>query len=428
MKKVLYIVYYYPPVGGSGVQRGVKFSKYLPEQGWESIVLTASPALVKHPKDHSLMTDIPPGQKIHHCFTIDAHWLYKVFWGLRLPKVVTWIMFHILIPDAEILWLPFAKARLKRILKQETIDLVYISGPPFSPMLLGKWIKQRYKIPYVVDFRDDWSLGQSRLDNPPPARFSQIERHLEHEVLKAADHITVVNKAYKQDFLQLYRDLPADKFTVITNAYDEEDFTVSTPSPKRDSNVLHIVHPGVLFARRHPGKIWQALVDLATEGKIDPARIKIHIYGRNFASFVFRGFEDNPIIRQMVVLHAYLPHPETIQALLNADVLWLFSGPGAKSDAEMPGKLFEYLRAAKPIWAVINPQGVCAEILKDSGLAYIADNESTEDIAQRFMEIYTAWQEKQLKPEPNWPLIRSFERRETTKLLADTFNKVLGTQ
>jgi len=426
MKKVLYIVYYYPPVGGSGVQRGVKFSKYLPEQGWESIILTASPFWVKHPKDYSLTADIPQGQRIYRTFTLDAHWLYKVFWGLRLPKVVTWMMFHLFIPDAEIVWLPFAKYKLRQIMRTEKIDLVYISGPPFSPMLLGKWIKSRYQIPYVVDFRDDWSLGQSRMDNPPPARFSRIERRLEHGVLQTADHITVVNRAYKQDFLSLYPDLPESKFSVITNGYDEEDFMIPVKSRQEETDILQIVHPGVLFARRHPGKIWQALLDLANRGDIDPARIRIHIYGKNFASFVFSGFEDQALLQQMVILHGYLPHPDTVRVLQQADVLLLFSGPGAKSEAEMPGKLFEYLRSAKTIWAVIHPQGVCAEILQASGQAYIANNASTEDIARKFMQIYTAWQHKGLNLQPNWPLIHSFERRQIAKALAEAFDKVVS--
>lgn len=425
MKKVLYVVYYYPPLGGSGVQRGVKFSKYLPENGWESIILTPSPFWVKHPKDHSLLSDVRPNQKIYRCFTLDAHWLYKVFWGLRLPKVVTWLMFHVFIPDAEILWLPFAKRKLKQVMEIEKPELVFISGPPFSPMLLGKWLRDRYKIPYIVSFRDDWSQGQSRLDNPPPTAFIHQERKLEHSVLKHATQVVVVNRAYKRDFITLYPALPESKFSVITNGYDEEDFAgVKSKSPG-NGKILRIVHPGVLFGRRHPGKIWQAIINLVRAGKLDPQKIRVEIYGRNFASFVFRGYEDDPIIRQVVALHPYLPHSQTIELICQADILLLFSGPGAKSDAELPGKLFEYLRAGKPILGIVHPDGVCAEILLKAKSGVVASQEDSKQIESRLLELYEQWNEGTLGIDPDWDYIRLFERRQLTSRLAEVFDKVI---
>ncbi|MCB5229436.1 MAG: glycosyltransferase family 4 protein [Candidatus Cloacimonetes bacterium] len=425
MKKVLYIVYYYPPLGGSGVQRGTKFSKYLPLSGWESVVLTPYPALVKHPKDRSLLEDMPSGQAIYRTFTLDAHWLYKVFWGLRLPKVVTWLMFHIFRPDAEILWLPFAKLQIPRILKRHKIDLVFISGPPFSIMQLGKWIKDRYGIPYVASFRDDWSLGQSRLDNPPPPSFTKYERKLEKAALEEANHVVVVNKAYKRDFLSLYPHLAEDKFTVITNGYDESDFEGQPPQRERDKGKLQIVHPGVLFGRRHPGIIWQAILNLIDRGKIDPRLLRIHIYGRNFSSFVFKGFEQNHTIRSIVRLHPYLPHDQTIDVIRQADLLLLYSGPGAKSDAEMPGKLFEYLRTGKPILGIIHPEGVSAQILHKAGSGFVASQEDIAQIEETLLQIYQLWQNKELAINPDWEYIKTFERRELSAKLASVFDRVL---
>lgn len=426
MKKVLYIVYYYPPLGGSGVQRGLKFSKYLPLFGWESLILTPHPRLVKHPKDTSLLDDIAPGQKIYRCWTIDAHWLYKVFWGLRLPKVVTWLMFHVFRPDAEILWLPFAWRKLKQIVRKENPDLVFISGPPFSPMLLGKKCKEQFNIPYVVSFRDDWSQGQSRLDNPPPVSFSNLEKHLEHQVLQHADHVVVVNQAYKRDFLTLYPDLEETKFSVITNGYDETDFIGLSAERSKETDKLQIVHPGVLFARRHPGIIWQAICNLAARGEIDPDRLRIHIYGRNFASFVFKGYEQNELIKKVVQLHPYLPHSETIKVICEADILLLFSGPGAKSDAELPGKLFEYLRAGKPILGVVHPTGVCAEILLKAGSGVVASQEDLAQIEIKLKELYQQWLQGKLAINPDWEYIRQFERKALSAKLADVFNSVLA--
>ncbi len=426
MHKVLYIVYYYPPLGGSGVQRGVKFSRYLPHYGWESVILTPHPALIKHPKDRSLLKDVLPTQKIYRSFSLDARWLFKILWGLGLPQVVNWLRYHLFIPDAEILWLPFAWLKIRKIIKQNQIDLVFISGPPFSPMLLGRWIKRRYQLPFIVSFRDDWSFGQSRLDNPPPRFFTRLERKLEHDVLAASDHVVVVNRAYQRDLLSLYPDLPPQKFSVITNGYDESDFPAAVVPRKKDRDKLQIVHAGVLFGRRRTNLIWQAAVELAQEGLIDPKRIRIDIYGHNFASFVFKGFENDPVIRQMVHLHPYLPHSQSIDIMLQADALWLYSGPGAKSDVELPGKLFEYLRAGKPIFAMIHPEGVCAEVLKPSGLGFIADNSDPEAIKSQFLRLYQLWEQGKLAPEPDWGLIRGFERQELTCRLAEVFDTTLA--
>jgi glycosyltransferase involved in cell wall biosynthesis len=418
MRKVLYIVYYYPPVGGSGVQRGVKFSRYLPEHGWESLILTPHPALLKHPKDASLLDDVPKSQKIYRSFVLDARWLFKLLWGLRLPGIVNWLRYHVFIPDAEILWLPFAKYKLRRIMRENKIDIVFISGPPFSPMLLGKWIKKKYSLPHVIDFRDDWTQGQSRQDIPPPEFFRRRETRLERETLINADHLVVVNKAYKKDFLKLYPDIESNHISVIANGYDESDFAISLPPRKTDPGKLRIVHAGVLFGRRHPAKIWEALISLSRSGKIDPKKISIHVYGHNFSSFVFKGFENDPVIRNIVHLHPYLPHNKMIPVMLQADALWLFSGPGAKSGAELPGKVFEYMRCAKPILAVINPRGVCAEVLNASGLGFIADTEDVGSIANRLLEIYRGWEAGNYNLKADWDHIRSFERKSLTAELA----------
>lgn len=426
MQKVLYIVYYYPPIGGSGVQRGLKFSKYLPEFGWESIILTPYPRLVKHPKDKSLLRDVLPDQEIYRTVTLDASWLFKIFWGLRLPQIVTWLSYHVFIPDAHILWLPFARLKIRKIMREHKIDLVFISGPPFSSLLLGKYIRARYSIPHIVSFRDDWSQGQSRWDNPPPESFRRKESQMEHGVLRDANHIVVVNNAYKRDFLNLYPDLQADQISVITNGYDESDFQLKIGPRKTELDKLQIVHAGVLFGRRHPAKTWQALINLTRSGAIDPEKISFHLYGHNFASFVFKGFETDPTISKLVHLHPYLPHGEMTPIILQADALWLFSGPGAKSDAELPGKLFEYLRSGKPILAVIHPAGVCARELEKSGLGFIANNEDVHSIEEQLLRLYRKWESGNLLMNPDWEHIRSFERRALTQRLASVFAQTLA--
>ena len=425
MKTVLYIVFYYPPVGGSGVHRGVKFTRYLPEFGWDSIVLTPNPKLLKQPKDYSLLKELSPEQKIEHFFTLDARWLFKIFWGLNLPQVVNWLNYHIFKPDEDIISLPFLHRKISNLMKRQKIDLVFISGPPFSLMLNVLWLKKNYHLPVITDFRDDWSQGQSRLDNPPPESFKKYELQLEHQVLAKSDKVIVANEAIKDNFLSIHSDMNPEHFVVITNGYDEKDFQKDFPPRETEKDKLQIVYIGSLYGRRQPATVWKVLIYLVEQGKINPEKIRIHIYGPNYRSFVFKGFENNQILEKIVKLHPYLNHSQVPEAMSQADVLWLFIGAGPKSDAISTGKIFEYMRSGKPIWAVINPQGMAANILRPSGLSFIADNENPEDIAKSIVNLYNLWQEEKLAVMPNWDYIRSFERRELTRKLAGVFDQTL---
>jgi len=424
-KQVLYITYNYPPVGGSGVQRGLKFTKYLPDFGWDSIVLTAAPFWVKQPKDRSLMKEVKPHQLVYRTFTLDAQWLYKLLWGFRFPKAVYWLMFHIFIPDAQVLWLPFAKIMIRKIIRLHQPDLVFISGPPFSQMQLGKWISDHFGIPYILDFRDDWSLGQSRLDNPPPAKYTGTEREMEQSAIHNASHVVVVIKSYISDFGALYSHEGPAKFTWIPNGYDESDFTDTDPPKTPKDQRMHIVFTGQMYDRRHPGMIWQALINLVDKGLIDKNHILITIYGKNHESFVYKGFESSAIIRSMVKIHSYLPHSQAIEVMQKADLLLLFSGTGLRSETELTGKFFEYLRAGKPILAVVHPHGASAEVLLRAISGFVADHNDVIQIENTMLTAYRLWLNGELTIDPDWEYIRTFERRNLTAKLAECFNHVL---
>jgi glycosyltransferase involved in cell wall biosynthesis len=293
-------------------------------------------------------------------------------------------------------------------------------------MLNVLWLKKNYPLPVITDFRDDWSQGQSRLDNPPPESFKQYELQLEHQVLAKSDKVIVANEAIKDNFLSIHSDMNPEHFVVITNGYDEKDFQKDFPPRETEKDKLQIVYIGSLYGRRQPAMVWKVLIDLVEQGKINPEKISIHIFGPNYRSFVFKGFENNQILERIVKLHPYLNHSQVPEVMSQADVLWLFIGAGPKSDAISTGKIFEYMRSGKPIWAVINPQGMAANILRPSGLSFIANNENPVDISNSLVNLYNLWQEEKLSVMPDWEYIHSFERRELTRKLAGVFDKTLS--
>ncbi|MDD2228624.1 MAG: hypothetical protein PHY48_04350 [Candidatus Cloacimonetes bacterium] len=423
MKKLLYISYLFPPVGGSGVQRSLKFAKYLPEFGWEPIMLVANHRFLKQPKDYSLLTEVNPKQARYKTFMPDVRWMYKLLWGLRLHKVVDWINRYCFIPDADILWLPFAKRKLNQVLREHKIDMVFITAPPYSVLFLGEYIKKKYGIDYCVDFRDLWTLGVGVADNPPSKRIMYKTSSWEKNILMQAKQVVYVNDTMVEKALQAYPFLNRTKLSSITNGYDETDFTDALVYVPRDK--MHIVFTGSLYGRFQPDCIWQATTELVESGNLSADKLCFDIYGANTPSFVLGSYAGNPTITSMVNIHGYLAHPQSINRICSADALLLLSPVGKGSDAESHSKLYEYMRSERPIWAVVGLKSIGAEILQQSGTSFIADSSSLAAIKYTLLLLYDKWKAGELHVLPDTEYISSFERRALTAKLAQVLDSAV---
>lgn len=416
MKKLLYISHLYPPVGGSGVQRSLKFAKLLPASGWEPIMLVADARFLNQPKDTSLKRDIPSGQLIYSSFSPDIRWLYKLLWGLKLNIIVNFINRYLMVPDADVLWLPFAKHTIKKVLQQHKIDMLLITAPPYSALLLGLYVKKKYGIDFCVDFRDMWSLGVGKADNPPPKWIKEYENKLEKCILQQAAKVIVVNNKMRETLLLHYPMLSKDKVMSITNGYDEEDFhnsPVHTPS-----SILHIVFTGSLYGRFQPDIVWKALVSLNNEAAINMDEIRFDFYGKNNAAFILGEYSGHKVIRSCVHIHSYLSHKDSISKICRADALLLLSPPGKGADMDSHSKLFEYMRSGRTILAIIPPQSAGAQILAPCGTAIIADSSNDDAVKKAILQLYIDWKSGSLNPMPDYKYISQFERKELTGKLA----------
>ncbi len=418
MKKLLYISYLFPPVGGSGVQRSLKFVKYLPEYGWESIVLTANHRFLNQPKDFSLSLELPNNQVIYNSFAPDLRWLFKLLWGLRLHKIVSFLQRCILIPDPEIIWLPFAKLTLKRIFDEHKIDFVLITSPPYAPLFLGEYVKKRYGVDYCIDFRDPWTSGVGRLYNTPPAWIGKIEKKWEKRIISQAKSIVCVNEAMVEELHKDYPEIPDTKLHSVNNGYDEEDFRDNVSS-ETNGNKLRLVYTGAFYDLRQPDIVWQAISELVTDGRIDKNKISIEVFGKNNPLFVLGSFQNNSLIKAIVQTKQYVSHSKSVHEILKADLLLLFSGSGSSERMNSPAKLYEYMRSAKPIFAIIDPLGIAAKILAPAETCVIADSSSVEAIKTAFSLLYEKWENGNLAYSPNWDYIKSFERHKLTAKLAN---------
>ncbi|MBW6514916.1 MAG: hypothetical protein K0B87_09230, partial [Candidatus Syntrophosphaera sp.] len=191
MKKILYIAFYFPPLGGVAAIRSLKNVKYLAQKDYEVHVLTVRTALMRHPRDRALLAELPAGVKVWRAFFPDPNWLFKLLYGLKLNGVVKFIRQRLLVPDPEMLWRPFAKNLLRHLL-QDQCDFqaaVISSGPP-SSLSLGLFLKSKYGIPFICDFRDEWTNNPERINLDYPAPTQSRELIMESRVLIAAAGIS----------------------------------------------------------------------------------------------------------------------------------------------------------------------------------------------------------------------------------------------
>ncbi|WP_024832315.1 glycosyltransferase family 4 protein [Ruminiclostridium josui] len=410
MKKVLMIAHQFPPIGGSGVQRTVKFVKYLRNFDYEPIILTrdASKAALK---DETLLKDVPDGIKVIRTMACDFAALPGVF------KYFGKIVNKLLIPDSERIWQRFARKQALAAIKDNKIDVIYTTSAPYSDHLLGVYLKKQYpEIPLVCDFRDEWT------NNPYHVRKglrAKIERNQEKMVLKYADCLITNTPVMLSNFL---RDNPEtkDKFYVIPNGYDDEDFEgIEGIEPSNDKFTL--TYTGLLYGKRKPDNFFEALKRAIDEGSVDKSKIRVRLIG-NYKVEQLQEVIDSYKLREIVSLMPYMKHRECLTELMKSDALLLIepSGPGA--EAFYTGKVFEYMNTKRPILASIPQHGAAAQLIKATKTGLVSDFNDIETTKKNLIQLYNCWRNGTNSVNPVVEEVKKFERKELTKSLVEVLN------
>ncbi|HEX2927369.1 MAG TPA: glycosyltransferase family 4 protein [Ruminiclostridium sp.] len=410
MKKVLMIAHQFPPIGGSGVQRTVKFVKYLRNFDYEPIILTrdASNAALK---DETLLSDIPKGIKVVRTRACDFAALPGIF--RYFGKVVN----KLLIPDSERVWQHFARKKAVEAVRDNKIDVIYTTSAPYSDHLLGVYLKKQFPdIPLVCDFRDEWT------NNPYHVRKgfrAKIERDQEKMVLKYADCLITNTPVMLSNFL---RDNPEtkDKFYVIPNGYDDEDFE-GMENFKPENSKFTMTYTGLLYGKRKPDNFLEALKRAIDEGTVDKSRIVVRLIG-NYKVEQLQSVIDSYNLTNIVVLMPYMKHKECLAELLKSDALLLIepSGPGA--EAFYTGKVFEYMNTKRPILASIPEHGAAAQLITDTKTGLVSDFNDIENTKKNLVHLYNCWVNSTNPVTPVMEEVKKFERKELTKSLVKVLN------
>ncbi|MDD4495191.1 MAG: glycosyltransferase [Eubacteriales bacterium] len=413
MKKVLIIAYQFPPMGGSGVQRTTKFVKYLRNCGWEPIVLTRSVKGMEL-KDESLLQDIPEDVSIVRTKAYDLTGLPGL---MKYPG--KFIGRKVFIPDAEMLWRKFAVKTAVRLVSEGDINLIYSTSYPYSDHMLALSLKKKFPgIPWAADFRDEWTNNPYLLDNPHNKIRMSIERRMEKEVLDNADVLITNTPIMLKNFLKM-NDTLEEKFYVIPNGYDAEDFSSNPLHPSEEA--FTITYSGLLFSRRKPNTFFRSLSELIAEGRIDSGNIKVNLIG-NFKTDELNDKIASFGLSGIVELFSYMNHDLCLEKLQSSNALLLIEGVGPGAEAFYTGKVFEYIRTGRPILAVIPGNGAAAGIIRETNTGLVADFNDIEGIKHNLIRLYEDWKKGRKSIEPDNSKIEMYDRRNLTKRLAELFN------
>lgn len=417
MKKVLMVAYQFPPMGGSGVQRTTKFVKYLPEFEYEPIVFTRENKNTEL-KDSTLMKDIPRDLDIIRTKPYDFTELPGI---LKLFGKV--INRKILIPDGERVWQLLSKKKAEDYIEKNNVDIIYTTSYPYSDHLLGLHLKKKYpNIPWVVDFRDEWTNNPYLLDSPHYNFRMNLEKEMEKEVLTMGDYLITNTPIMMENFIKTYP-FTKDKFNVIPNGYDEEDFKgMDRQLPENDK--MTITYTGSFYGRRKPDIFFKALQELINEKKINKSDIKINLVG-NYKVKVIENMINENNLNGIVEIYDYMEHKESIKMLMQSDCLLLIIGSGRGAEAFYTGKIFEYMYTGRPILALVPEKGVAADVIRKTETGCVADSRDLNKIKENVMKLYQNWLDKNNDFTPNWDKIKRFDRKELTKKLSNVFDNAL---
>ncbi|MBN1348203.1 glycosyltransferase [candidate division KSB1 bacterium] len=406
MKNVLIVVQAFPPRGGGGVIRMTKFVKYLPEFGWHPIVLT-----VKNQNrlmnDESLLTEIPPSVEVHRLPTFFPDFLYQNYQrtilkakleasigqskpgGLKRLLKQAYSLFEqaLVIPDNKISWIPLAITRGIRIIDQQKIDVILTSSPPHSTQIIGYFLAKHTNKPWCADYRDEW-VGNPYFE--PRFKFRRaIERDMESCFIHKSRCIIANTEQSRQNFVKRYTHL-AHKFSTITNGFDADDFDVAQ-AEGRDNGAFTISYIGSISIKRNPTAFFSALSGLFQEKPELKHKIKIVFVGPFYDAHRRQlsqlGIESN------IEIVGNISHRESIRYMQQTDALLLLLLPGEATDGIVPGKTYEYLRANKPVMALV-PEGSVSKLVTQNNKSIVADPLDADAIKRAILQLYENRQEK----------------------------------
>lgn len=393
-----------------GTQRAAKFVKYLPEFGWQPIVLTVKD-IAYYAKDESLVADVASAQ-IHRTGSLDPQ---RLLWLLKNKKkqdrgevqsispsqsLLSSLLSWIFIPDNKLLWLPFAFWRARKIIKNENISHVITTSPPHSVHILGLVLKRLFKVSWLADFRDGWADGN--FQNEPTAGHRALNRLMEKKILNSADAVVTVSAGLTRKMAKVVK--AENKFHTITNGFDQEDFESAKVQPVDERFTM--TYSGTISEISPVEDLLKALSGLLLNKKELKDQIKLQFVGKDISGTALKMVEELDL-SSLVEFFGYVNHRKAIANILRADLL-IYPVSDRASQDFIPGKTFEYLASGKPV-LVIGPEIEGVSILQNHSEIKVVENGNLSKIEESLLDFI----EKGRKTfdTPNWKELSKYERK-----------------
>lgn len=438
MKRVLVITYYWPPTGGSGVQRWVKFARYLPSEGWQPVIYTP-----ENPEqlavDHSLEKEIPEEAEIIKTHITEPYELYKKF--LRgsghgkeavevnpvnarnksfAQKAAMWVRGNFFRPDPRCMWIRPSVKYLKKYLEEHPVDLIVSTGPPQSMHLIGRRLAKETGLPWIADFRDPWTkifyfkhLSMTRATE-------KWHHRMEKKVLDEATAVVAVSPLVQKDFQQVTK----TPVVLITNGFDENDYpdmNVSEMSEGHEKDFT-ITHTGLFAADGNPTVLWDVLADKCRKDSEFRNRLKIRLVGKTDIQII--GAIEDAGLKDNLIDLGYQPHEAAVDEQRKASLLILPLRKEPEYKAVLPGKLFEYIASRRPVLGIGQPDGAMAMIMDSTKTGTVLDWNDREAVGRFIDRCWCDHCKGTLTVEG--ADISQFTRRNLTRRMAELFDRIVS--
>ena len=430
MKRALIISYYWPPSGGAGVQRWLKFVKYLRKFGWEPVLFI--PSNPEYPEiDHSLEKDVPANLEIIRQSIWEPYDYYKKLIGRKkeerinaaflsekkknrfIENISVWIRGNLFIPDARRFWISPSVKTLSAYLSGHPVDAVISTGPPHSTHLIAQSLSNRFSIPWMADFRDPWTNIDFYKDLKLTTWADRKHRILEKSVLEQARRVVVISRTMAEDF----RKIQAREYDVVTNGYDPDDTDSEPIIPDRKFSLAHI---GTLVSTRNPLPFWETLKSLTVERKDFATDLEISLVGKTDHTVTesIRNYGLEPFIKRT----DYLPHDQVVMQQRRAQVLLLIINNTPNANMILTGKFFEYLAAKRPILCLGPLEGDASAILQETKSGLLSEFNDTEGMKKNILHFYEKFKKGELTCESTG--IERYSREALTAKIAGILDEI----